>query len=108
MKTIPKEKADYLFDHILDGFVKSHEGLEFLLREGMIDQEEYTLMLRKNAVRVIDRIHEFKNKVLSIFFAGLFSYMQVQGADLEMRRPVRTGRITRTGRSGKRNEFEPV
>lgn len=99
MKALSKSSTDYLFDHILDGFKSTKDGLDYLLQEGLIDEKEYSQMLKKNAARLLERIAEFKNKVLSVFFAGLFAWMQVSGNAPDLRRParVRAGRsISRT------------
>jgi hypothetical protein len=107
MATIPrarilnKKPLTLLFDHILDGFKATHEGSEFILKEGIITTEEHYELLQKNAARLIARIREFKiaNNLLSILFASLFTWMQVSGQDLDMRRSSR-----RSGR--RRNETE--
>ncbi len=89
-------KIDYLFNHILDGFKSSSEGLQFLKRDGYVSDKEYTDLLEKNADRLISRIHEFKveHKLLSLFFVFLFTWLQISGEDLDMRRArrVRGGR----------------
>jgi hypothetical protein len=89
-----------LHDHILDGFASSHKGIQNLKKEGIIREDEYTTLLEKNIDRLLDRIKEFRvmEKMLCIFFALLFAYMQISGDDLEMRR----GR--RGGRSGRRRD----
>jgi hypothetical protein len=91
-----------LHDHILDGFASSHKGIQNLKNEGIIKEEEYTVLLEKNIERLIDRVKEFRlmERMLCIFFAILFGYLQVAGDDLEMRR----GRRARSGR--RRNESE--
>lgn len=99
---LTKRKIEHLFNHILDGFKSSAEGLKFLRRDGIIQDPEYLELLEKNAERLIERINEFRitHKLMSIFFAGLFTWMQVSGEDLDMRR----ARRTRSGR--RRNETE--
>jgi hypothetical protein len=98
---LTKHKVEHLFNHILDGFKSSAEGLKFLRRDGIIQDPEYLQLLEKNAERLIERINEFKitHKLMSIFFAGLFIWLQVGNDDLEMRRARRT-------RSRRRNETE--
>ena len=111
---LSKANSTYLFDHVLDGFKSSHEGIEQLLAEGLIEEEELLELHKKNAARLIDRIKEFKlhTKLISILFALLFAYMQISGDDLDMRRSSRvrsrtsTAR-TRGGRKGK-NEGEAI
>jgi hypothetical protein len=100
---LSKEKMDHLFNHILDGFKSSAQGLLFLKRDRLISDQEYTDLLEKNAQRVIERIEEFKisNRLMSVFFACLFLYMQVSDEGLDMRRSRRT-------RSRRRNETEQV
>jgi hypothetical protein len=99
-----KAKVDYLFHHLLDGFKSTQEGLEFVRGEKIVTDAEYHELVEKNAKRLIERIHEFKlaNKMISVFFAGLFTWMQVGGEDLDMRR----ARRTRSGR--RRNETEQI
>lgn len=94
-----KRSMDYLFDHILDGFRTSHEGIQNLQRQQIVSDDEINDLVRKNSERLIDRIREFRmhEKLFGIFFACLFSWMQTQGEDLEMRRPNR-------GRSGRRRD----
>ena len=100
---LTKRKIEHLFHHILDGFKSSAEGLKFLRRDGIIQDPEYLELLEKNADRLIERINEFKiiHKLTSVFFAGLFTWCQVGGEDLDMRRASRT-------RTRRRNETEQV
>jgi len=85
---------DYLFDHILDGFKTSHEGIQNLHRQRIVNDDEIADLIRRNSERLIERIHEFKihEKLLGIFFACMFFWLQISGEDLEMRRPSRGGR----------------
>lgn len=110
---LSKKNSTYLFDHVLDGFRSSHEGIENLKEKGLIQEDEYTELHRKNAVRLIDRIKEFKfhTKLISVFFAFLFGWMQVQGEDLDMRRSSRVRSRTSSSRSTSRkgrNEGEAL
>jgi hypothetical protein len=102
-RMMSKEAMDTLFFHILDGFKVSHEGIHQLFDKGIINHSERTELLEKNSERLITRIHEFKlgHKLLCIFFAFLFGYMQIIGSDLEMRRTGRTARTGRSMRSGR-------
>lgn len=113
---LTKSRIEFLFDHILDGFKSSHEGAKYVREEGIINDVEYHEILEKNAERLVQRIHEFKieHKLLSVFFALMFAWMQVSGDDLQIRRPSRTrpssartarARTGRTGRKGK-NDVE--
>lgn len=97
-----KAKVDYLFHHLLDGFKTTQQGLERIRDEKIITKEEYNELVEKNAKRLIERVNEFKihNRLISLFFAGLFIWLQVSGEDLDMRR----ARRTRSGR--RRNETE--
>ncbi len=94
-----------LFHHIIDGFKDSHLGILELEKKHLLTDEEAHALLVKNSERLIERVNEFKllQKLVSIFFAVLFVFMQIQGADLDMRRPSRPGRTA--SRSGRRNEF---
>ncbi len=87
-----------LFDHILDGFKATNEGIEFVHSEGVVDDAEYRELLQKNAARLIARIRQFKlaNNIVSLFFAVVFSWCQVNGNDLEMRRSARGRRRNET------------
>lgn len=107
---LSKQKTEYLFHHVLDGFKGSYEGIEQLHDKHLISDEEYAAMLVKNSKRLIERIREFKamfleaaKRTICILFAMLFGYMQVNGDDLEARRPQRTARSARA-RRGRRNE----
>jgi hypothetical protein len=104
---LTKRKIEYLFDHILDGFKSSHQGAQYIRRDGIINDQEYKEILEKNSERLIQRIHEFKitHKLLSIGFAIMFTWMQVSGDDIDMRRSSRTrtnSRSQRSQRSGRR------
>ena len=101
---LSKKKVDDLFHHVFGGFKSSYEGIEQARDCNAIktDQEELEL-LRKNSQRLIDRIREWQiiNNITCIFFALMFALMQVNGDQLELRRPGRT-------RSGRRQEVERV
>lgn len=107
-----RHSLEYLFHHILDGFKTSHEGIAQLQQQRLVSDEEIHDLIKKNSERLIDRIREFRltEKLLCVFFAVLFGYLQITGDDLEMRRPTRT----RTGRTSsarsrngrRRNEIE--
>ena len=101
VRILNKKPIHQLFDHILDGFKSTHEGAGFIFNEGIINHQEYIELLDKNATRLIERVRLFKlaNNLTSLFFAALFLWLQVGGADLDMRRSAR-----RSGR--RRNETE--
>jgi len=101
-RILNRKNIDQLFFHILDGFKTSHDGLKFIKEEEVINEAEYLELLEKNAERLIDRIREFRiaNRLMSLFFAALFGYMQMQTGELEMRRP---GRVRTTARARVRN-----
>jgi len=96
-----QKKINLLFDHILDGFKQSDAGIRQLKNGGLVSDHEYTELLEKNAQRLIDRINEFKiaQKLVSVFFACMFLWLQVNDQDLEMRRAKRM-------RVKRRNETE--
>lgn len=83
-----------LHDHILDGFFTSHQGLRMLLDKKLITTEEYTRLLEENAMRLAERVKHFRitHKLTSIVFALLFSWLQIGGEELEMRRVARRTR----------------
>lgn len=93
--------TDYLFNHILAGYASSHEGLVNLKDKKLVTDKELVELLTKNAERLIRRIIDFKiiERLMCIFFASLFGYMQLNCEDLEMRR-------SRNGRSRRRQETE--
>lgn len=94
-----KAAMSHLFDHVLDGHAKTHEGINNLRGMNLIDEQTYVDLLKKNAERLISRIIEFKliHRLVCIFFAALFLYMQITCEDLEMRRG-------RRGRRGRRKD----
>jgi len=112
-KMMSKRSMDYLFDHILDGFKTSHEGILNLQRQQIVSDDEIAELVKKNSDRLIDRIREFRlhEKIFGIFFACLFTYMQVTGEDLDMRRTGRArtsnSRGAKSGRRRSENE-EPI
>jgi hypothetical protein len=111
-RMMSKNSMDYLFHHILGGHESSHKSIELARATGLLNDDQVADLLRKNSDRLIDRIKEFKvlHKLVCVFFALLFGYMQISCEDLEMRRAgrvrVRTTQRIRTGRTrtGKRRE----
>jgi hypothetical protein len=110
-KMMSKNSLEYLFNHILDGFRSSHEGIIQLQHDHLVTDDEIHELVRKNSERLIDRIREFKiiEKLTCIFFAALFGYMQISGSDLEARRPARTRTSSSrsASRSGRRRNDSP-
>jgi hypothetical protein len=98
-RILNRKPIDYLFHHILAGFASSYGGLRGIFMDKVIDKDEYIELLEKNCERLIDRLKEFEiaQKLICLFFCCLFTYMQVNGAELERR-----------GRSGgrRRNDTE--
>lgn len=88
---LSRNSATYLFDHILDGFKTTHAGIESLQQMGLVDHAECMALHKKNSERLIERIKEFKvmQKIMCVFFAALFTWMQIGNEDLEMRRAKR-------------------
>jgi hypothetical protein len=106
-KMYSAEANSMLHHHIIDGFETSHKGIQILKKEGLIREEEYTMLLEKNIERLIDRVKEFRmvERLVCIFFALLFGYLQIVADDMDM---VRRGRSSRTrtarsARSGRRD-----
>jgi hypothetical protein len=94
-----------LHKQIIDGFFSSHEGIKQLRANDVIQDKEYTEMLEKNIDYLFRKMKEFRlaERILCIFFALLFGYMQISGDDMERaRRSRRGGR----GRSGRRFDDE--
>jgi hypothetical protein len=94
---LSKEKASYLWDHILAGFEKTHKGIEQLKSNPElyhVTDAEITEFMEKNSEQLIARIREFKAmmNLTCWVFAMLFTVLQVKGEDLDMRRPGRGGR----------------
>lgn len=111
-RMMSKPAMDHLFDHILGGHETSFEGIKNLEAQGLVSPAEVTELLKKNEQRLIDRIKEFKaiHRLVCIFFACLFGYMQATGEDLEMRRsrPGVRIRSSSSRRSSRRNENENI
>lgn len=91
-----RRSMEYLFDHILDGFKTSHQGIVNLQKDRIVSDEEIAELVRKNSERLIERIREFRihEKLLCVSFALLLGYLQISGEDIEMRksRRIRTRR----------------
>ncbi len=90
-KMMSKRSMDYLFDHILDGFKTSYQGIMNLKEQRIVGDDEIADLIQKNTERLIERVREFRihEKLFGVFFACLFGYMQITGEDLEMRRARR-------------------
>lgn len=90
-RTLSRQKIDYLFFHLLDGFKTTHEGLTNIKNTGAITQAEYFDLVVKNTERLMCRVDEFKtvNKLLCFFFAGFFVWLQVAGNGPDLRRARR-------------------
>lgn len=97
------DQTNYLFDHILGGFEGNVNGLKNIHNDNLVTEQEYHEFLEKAALHLINRIREFKrtNGLVSIVFALLFTGIQIIGGNNVMVRG-------RTGRSGRRNEYEFV
>jgi hypothetical protein len=102
-RILNKSQIDYLFDHILGRFETSKKHIENALATKLISKAEADSMQVINADTLIKRIKDFRivNRLLSVAFAILFSYMQVGGDDVDARRPSRT-------RTRRRNETEQI
>ncbi len=107
------DNANLLFDHILDGFEKSFEGIAELKSQPQVynvTEKDITDLLEKNSKRLIARIKEFKLmlRMACVFFALQFAAIQVNGDELEMRRPARSSRartsVRARARRGRRND----
>ncbi len=110
---INKKNLELLFDHIIDGFGATRTGIINLYNHKLIGVTEFVDLLNQNEERLLARIKEFKiaNKLVSVFFAALFTWLQIGGDDLDMRRSsrTRTGRsASRSARGRRRNEAEPT
>ena len=83
-----KKSNTYLHHHIIDGFAASHDGIKNLKSTGIIPDQEYTELLEKNIERLITRIKEFRvaERIVCLFFAGMFMWLQVSNDDLDMRK----------------------
>lgn len=105
-KMMSKRQMNYLFDHILDGFRSSHEGIVNLQRQGLATEEDVAVLVKKNSERLIERIAEFRlhEKIFGLLFACLFYWLQVSNQDLEMRRAKRL-RLRRRNETEKVNPF---
>jgi len=104
-KMYSSKSNSLLHDHILDGTFATYKGLQ--VAKGNFSKQEYTELLERIILRLQQRVFDFRVKeglteiskrTLSIFFAFLFAWMQINGDDMEMRRPSRA-RTTRSVRS---------
>ena len=100
-RILNRKPIDYLFHHIFAGFASSYAGLRGIFKDEVIDKDEYIDLLEKNCERLIERIKEFEvaQKLTCLFFAALFTYLQVNSEELDRR-----GRGRRAGR--RRNDTE--
>lgn len=100
---LSKEKVNHLFHHIYGGFKSSYEGIEQARADALFSDKEELELLRLNSQRLIERIREWKiiNNITCIFFAVVFALLQINGDQLELRKPGRTS-------SGRRQEAERV
>jgi hypothetical protein len=105
-KMYSSKSNSQLHDHILDGTFATYEGLQVAKKE--FSKQEYTALLEKIILRLRERVVDFRVKeglmdtykrALSIFFACLFAWMQINGDDLDMRRSSRTRSTARGSRS---------
>lgn len=103
-KMYSQQSNSMLHDHIIDGFHSTHQGLQQLKDDGIIAEQEYVELLEKNIKRLVERIREFRivEKMICMFFAVLFSYMQIAGDDLDMRKSGRTRTSSSRSVRGKR------
>lgn len=87
-KMYSRQSNSLLHDHILDGHFASHDGIEQLYAKALITEKEYLQLVRKNILRLRQRIREFRlaEKITCIVFALALSWLQATGTDLEMRR----------------------
>lgn len=101
---LKKEETDYLDYHLMDGLDARIKGIDQLQQSNLISLEEAHALVKRAAVEHIMLWRTFKlkllSKALSVFFAGLFLWMQSGGEDLEMRRTTRVR--TSSSRAGRR------
>lgn len=107
-RMMSKDAMDQLFFHILDGFRSSHEGIAKLQEQRIVTDQEIHELIKKNSERLIDRIREFKieQKLFGVFFACLFSWMQVTGEELEARKTIARVHVTRSASRGRKTKDE--
>jgi hypothetical protein len=102
-------KSNTRLHKMIDEFFTSNEGIDGLRARAVVKDEEYIKLVQRNIAFFYSRIKEFRlaEKMLSIFFAFLFTWMQVNGDDVEdLRKPTRSrtnsGRTVRAPRSGRK------
>ena len=117
-QNISAKSNSLLHDHIIDGTTGSYHGAKNGHLLGHFSKEEYVAILEKIIERLEQRVHDFRIKeglieiykrTLSIFFACLFAWLQINGDDLDMRRSsrsTRTARQIRSQRNGRRRAEE--
>ena len=88
--------------HIVDGYISSQQGINDLFKKKLISLKEYTSLMEQNLIRLQQRLHDWRvtEKMLSLLFAALFSFMAFTSNDGELYRRGRSGRKTR-----KRQEY---
>lgn len=110
---LSKSEMEYANYHLHDGLEKTVEGLNALLKINKINIEEHDQLMQQAIHRHLALwrafTHKLVQKTLCLLFVSLFTYMQVNGEDLDMRRSSRTRTTSRTSRSGRRrNESESI
>lgn len=96
-KIISRKKVEHLLYHVVDGFACSQKGIIKLYNDGIITAKEYNDLMAKNLTRLQERIHEFRvvEKMLSLLFACLFTFMAFTSNDGDLYRRGRSGRRAR-------------
>lgn len=96
-KIISRQKVRHMQHHIVDGYISSQQGINALYKRKLIDLKEYMQLMDLNLARFTERLHEWRvtEKMLSIFFAALFSFMAFTANDGDL---YRRGRTARKGR----------
>ncbi len=90
---LSKKEIEYANYHLHDGLETTLAGLNQLLEAQLITLQEHDELMQKAINRHLKLWRAFTNtlvqKTVCIFFAALFVVMQVNGDDVQMRKPTR-------------------
>lgn len=92
----------YLQKNLLDASFNNHQNIKNLRRSDIIQDDEYITLLEKNMEWLIQKIKEFRiaEKIVCVFFALLFGYMQINSDD-----SIERARRSRSRSGRRKNEY---
>ena len=90
---LSKKELDYLEHHLHKGLESTLRGLDIALQQKLITLSQHDKLMRAAIERHLTLWHQFTTKLMSktvcLLFASLFTFLQVQGNDMELRRASR-------------------